>query len=464
MTATLLDRLAYVVGTGNLLVDDESKAKYGTDWTRFYTPAPLGVVMAREVSQLSRLVGFAREHHISLVPSGGRTGLSGGAVAANGELVVSFEKMDRILDFNEIDQSVTVEAGVITRNLQEFATRHGFYYPVDFASSGSSQIGGNIATNAGGIKVVRYGLTRDQIAGLKVVTGTGECLDLNRGLVKNSTGYDLRHLFIGSEGTLGFVVEATIKLTRGPKDPVVVLLAVPKMTDLISVMRSFKDRMTLLAFEFFSQKALGHVLSQHDMQPPFDTASNYYALIEFDGGDGDAANLALEAFDHCVEAGYATTGIISQSEQQRQDLWRYREFISESISPYTPYKNDIAVRVSRVPEFLGEVDALVTKRYPAFEIIWFGHIGDGNVHLNILKPDDWSTDDFKRECEQVSEEVLGLVRQFEGSVSAEHGIGLLKRDQLGYSRSDQEIRFMRAIKSTFDPDGVMNPGKLLQWP
>lgn len=461
MAPSLLASLTEIVGKDNLLTSDDARRTYGTDWTRFYSPDPLAVVFASDADQLSRLIRFAGQHGVAIVPSGGRTGLSGGAVAASREVVVSFDKMNRILDFNEIDATVTVEPGVVTARLQEFAADKGLYYPVDFASSGSSQLGGNIATNAGGIKVLRYGLTRDQIVGLKVVTGRGECLELNHGLIKNATGYDFRHLFIGSEGTLGLIVEATIRLTKPPLDLAVLLLAVPKMTDIISILQAFRRQINLSAFEFFSNKALQHVLAHHDLQQPLAETADYYVLIEFDQDDRRVLDLAMRAFESCVEAGLVTGGVVSQSEHQRMELWKYREFISESITPFTPYKNDISVRISQVAPFLAAVEKTVTARYPNFEIIWFGHIGDGNLHLNILKPEDWTTQDFKRECEQVSEEVMAIVARFNGSISAEHGVGLLKRDQLRFCRSAEEIVLMRAVKQVFDPNGIMNPGKLL---
>ncbi|MCB1691230.1 MAG: FAD-binding oxidoreductase [Pseudomonadales bacterium] len=456
MTIDLI-ALARVVGEENLVTDPAELAVYGTDWTRFFEPAPGAVVFARSTQQVIDLVLHARTHRIALVPSGGRTGLSGGAVAADGEVVVSFEKMDRILDFNRTDSLVRIEPGVVTARLQSWAEEQGLFYPVDFASAGSSEIGGNIATNAGGIKVLRYGMTRRYVAGLKVVTGAGELLDLNRGLTKNATGYDFRHLFVGSEGTLGFIVEATMQLVPPPGPLAVALLATPKMQDVMSILAAWREKLPLTAFEFFSDRALAHVLSRHEMPRPLKGSSAFYALVEFEG-DREGA---MEAFEACVEKGWVTDGVLSQSEGQRTDLWRYREYISESISPHTPYKNDISVRISRVPALLGEVDATVQARYPDFEIVWFGHIGDGNVHLNILKPADWSVKDFKRECEQVSEEVLAIVRRFEGSISAEHGVGLIKRDQLHFSRSEEEIRLLRSVKRLFDPDGIMNPGKLI---
>tara|TARA_B110000483_G_scaffold180062_1_gene212891 strand:- start:4205 stop:5599 length:1395 start_codon:yes stop_codon:yes gene_type:complete len=453
--------IAEIVGADNLVSDDEAKQVYGLDWTRFYSPAPLCVVFPKSIEVVQALVLFASKNALSLVPSGGRTGLSGGAVACNGEVVVSFEKMNQVLEFDPIDQVVTVQPGLVTEALQQFAEDQGLFYPVDFASAGSSQIGGNLATNAGGIKVLKYGLTRDWVVGLKVVTGAGELLDLNRSLIKNATGYDLRHLFVGSEGTLGFIVEASMKLAQKPNNLTVALLAVPDMANIISVMTQFREHVELIAFEFFSDKALEHVLAHSELSRPFADPSAFYALIEFDQRNAAVMDAALAAFESCVESGIAVDGVISQSEQQRKDIWRYREGISEAITPHTPYKNDVSVRVSKVPAFLKAVDATVTSAYPEFEIVWFGHIGDGNLHLNILKPTDWPLDRFKRECEAVSEQVMKLVQKFAGSVSAEHGVGLLKRDQLKYSRSAEEIEIMKAMKRVFDPAGIMNPGKLL---
>jgi FAD/FMN-containing dehydrogenase len=457
----LLDQLATQIGPENVSQDPSILSSHGLDWTRFYEGDPLAVVFPRSVEMLQQIVQFAFANKIPMVPSGGRTGLSGGAVAAQRELVVSFDKMNKVGDFNEVERTVEVEAGVVTEALQNFAAEHGLQYPVDFASSGSSQIGGNIATNAGGIKVVRYGLTRDWIQGLTVVTGRGEVMELNKGLVKNATGYDLRHLFIGSEGTLGFIAKATIALTDAPKNPEVLLLAVEQMTDVIKVLTRFRQNLTLNAFEFFSEVAIQHVLKERDAKHPFAQATAYYVLLEFDNAVPEDMNHAMESFEFCLGEGWVSDGVVSQSESQRQELWMYREAISESITPHTPYKNDISVRIGQVPEFLRRVDELVKKEYPEFEIVWFGHIGDGNVHLNILRPASWEIADFKRECEQVSERVLALVAEFEGSVSAEHGVGLLKRAQLKFSRSQEEIAMMRGIKQVFDPAGIMNPGKLL---
>jgi FAD/FMN-containing dehydrogenase len=434
---------------------------HGCDWTRFRTPAPSAVVFPRSTAEVARLVSVAREHRISLVPSGGRTGLSGGAVADAGEVVVSFDRMRRIINFNAVDRTLTVEPGVVTQAIQEYAVQQNLYYPVSFASEGSSQIGGNIATNAGGIRVLRYGLTRDWVAGLKIIDGHGELLECNNGLVKNASGYDLRHLFIGSEGTLGLLVEATLRLTDLPPPSRVMLLAVTGLAEMMDVFRQFNDALRLTAFEFLSDIALRYVRQGHDLSAPMDTDSPFYALLEFECLDSAIEDLALGCFERCLEEGSVIDGVISQSEAQATDLWRYREGVSEAITPYTPYKNDLSVRISQVPEYLEALDRLVKTKYPDFEVLWYGHIGDGNLHMNILKPEKMSLQEFEETCGRVNSEIFALTRAHNGSISAEHGIGLLKQRYLGYSRSEADIQRMRGIKAVFDPLSIMNPGKLL---
>ena len=433
---------------------------YGTDRTRQYSPAPLAIVFPRRNEEVLAVVEFANQYGLALVPSGGRTGLSGGAVAPNGEIVVSLERMNKILAFSEHDRQVVCQAGVVTQQLQEYALEKGLFYPVDFASSGSSQIGGNIATNAGGIKVIRYGMTRQWVAGLKVVTGEGKLLDLNKGLVKNATGYDLRHLFVGAEGTLGIIVEATLSLTRLPKNHHVLLLGVPNFSAVMSVLKLYGQEIDLTAFEFFSDNALNYVEQHTAVRRPFANPAPNYVLIEFESDDDKTVELAMSLFEQAVEDGLVVDGVISQNQTQAENLWKLREYISESIAPYFPYKNDISVQVSKVSELIADVEAIVKQHYPDFEIVWFGHVGDGNMHLNILKPQSLELEEFIDRCKQVSEWVYETVGNYGGSISAEHGVGLLKKQGLKYSRSEEEISYMKAMKSIFDPNGIMNPGKV----
>jgi len=434
---------------------------HGCDWTRFRTPDAAAIVFPRNTDEVAKLVGLAREHQIPLVPSGGRTGLSGGAIADAGEVVVSFDRMRRIIGFNAVDRTLMVEPGVVTRAIQDYASQRKLYYPVSFASEGSSQIGGNIATNAGGIRVLRYGLTRDQVVGLKVIDGRGELIECNSGLVKNASGYDLRHLFIGSEGTLGLIVEATLRLTHPPQPSRVMLLAVSSLDGMMTVFRQFNDALNLTAFEFLSGAAMSYVRSGHDLPAPMETETPYYALLEFDCPDPGTEDLALQRFEFCVEDGSVLDGVVSQSEAQAADLWRYREGISEAITKYTPYKNDLSVRISKIPAYLRDLDELAQSRYPDFEVLWYGHFGDGNLHMNILKPTDMPVEEFEKVCGRVNPDVFELTREHHGSISAEHGIGLLKQPYLSYSRSEQDIERMRGIKAVFDPANILNPGKLL---
>ena len=460
ITASLLAPLRAILGADFVRTDADSLAQYGRDRTKNWAAAPCAVVLPANTEQVQAIVRWAYEKSVAIVPSGGRTGLSGGAVAHRGELVLNLERLRQIGDFDPVERSVRVGAGVLTAQLQAWAAEQGLFYPVDFAAAGSSQIGGNIATNAGGIKVIRWGMTRDWVRGLKVVTGTGELLNLNQGLLKNNAGYDLRHLMIGSEGTLGVIVEATMGLITPPRQLTVLLLAAPSMDAVMQLLHAFQNRLELTAFEFFSESALAKVLARSGLARPLETQGEFYALLEFDNTSAAIEAQALAVFEESLEAGWALDGTMSQNEEQRIKLWRLREEISETIAPSSPYKNDIAVRVAQIPAFLHEISALVAKNYPDFEIIWFGHIGDGNLHLNILKPENLSQADFYARCHGVSRQVFEVVQRYGGTISAEHGVGLLKKDYLPYSRSAAEIALMRAIKHSFDPKGILNPGKI----
>ncbi|MDU9408698.1 MULTISPECIES: FAD-binding oxidoreductase [Pseudomonas] len=459
-TPAQIEELKTLVEPGKVSTDADSLETYGKDWTKQFAPAPSAIVFPKTTEQVQAIVRWANQHKIALVPSGGRTGLSAAAVAANGEVVVSFDYMNRIVEFNEYDRTVVCQPGVVTKQLQLFAEEKGLYYPVDFASSGSSQIGGNIGTNAGGIKVIRYGMTRNWVAGLKVVTGTGELLELNRDLIKNATGYDLRQLFIGAEGTLGFVVEATMRLERAPKNLTAMVLGTPDFDSIMPVLHAFQGKLDLTAFEFFSDRCLEKILGRGDVPAPFESRTPFYALLEFEALNEDVANEALATFEHCVEQGWVLDGVMSQSEQQLQNLWKLREYISETISHWVPYKNDISVTVGQVPAFLKDIDDIVSANYPDFDVLWYGHIGDGNLHLNILKPEALAKEDFFAKCAVVNKWVFEIVEKYNGSISAEHGVGMTKRDYLQYSRSAAEIAYMKAIKAVFDPNGIMNPGKI----
>ncbi|MFK3916190.1 FAD-binding oxidoreductase [Psychrobacter sp. NPDC078501] len=450
----------YKYDASQIKTDAESLEHWGKDWTKHFAPAAAAIVFPKTTEQVQTIVLLANEHNVVLTPSGGRTGLSAGAVAANGEIVVSMDKMNQIVQFYPADRIVEVEAGVVTQQLQEFAESKDLYYPVDFASAGSSQIGGNIGTNAGGIKVIHYGMTRQWIMGLTVVTGKGDILQLNRGMVKNATGYDLRQLFIGSEGTLGLVTHAQIKLERQPQDLNVMVLGMDSFNDVMNVLSAFQAQIDLTAFEFFDDVAIDKLMAHGQVQEPFESRTKFYTLLEFEAPYEPIMDKAMAIFEHCMEQGWVVDGVMSQNLTQAAELWKLREYISETISVFTPYKNDVSVLISHVPTFIEEIDHIVSSNYPDFEVCWFGHIGDGNLHLNILKPENMSKDDFFAECQVVNKYVFETVQKYGGSVSAEHGVGMTKKPYLHYSRSETEIDYLREVKKVFDPNNIMNRGKI----
>jgi FAD/FMN-containing dehydrogenase len=458
MTNSRIVSLQAAVPALRVLTDATDLEHYGRDWTRRWTPDPLAIALPASVEEVQAVVRWANAQGVAIVPSGGRTGLSGGAVAANGELVVSLERMNRVLGLDAVDRTLTVQAGLPLQAAQDAAREHGLQYPVDFAARGSCSIGGNIATNAGGIRVLRYGNTREWIAGLKLVAGNGELMELGRSLVKNSSGYDLRHLAIASEGTLGIVVEATLKLTDPAPPTNVMLLALPSFDALMRVFDAFRSRLQLQAFEFFTDVALRHVLA-HGAQAPFTETYPFYVVTEFASDEASEAE-AMAAFEECLNDGLASDGVLSASDAQAAQLWRLREGIAESLAQYMPYKNDVSVRLSAMPAFLAETQALLAREYPQFDVVWFGHIGDGNLHINILKPEAMTQDTFVADCERVTRLLADVLHTHGGSISAEHGIGLVKKKYLSSTRSDAEIAAMRGIKAALDPNGLMNPGKV----
>lgn len=440
--------------------DSKTVEHYSRDWTKQFKINSSGVLFPKTTEEVSLIVKACNERGLKIVPSGGRTGLSGGAVASNGEWVLSLEKMNKILEISPVDSSITVEAGVVTSVVQETALENGMYFPVEFSATGSSLIGGNVATNAGGVHVVRYGNTREWVKGLTVVTGSGEILKLNQGLSKNNTGYDFRHLFIASEGTLGVITEVELELSSPPKDKQVILLGVESLEKILDCFVYSKQKLPLMAFEMFTSLALDKVLSAHNLPEPLDSKCPYYVLIEVELGNGFGEDELTTALEHYFEQEWAVDGTMSSNSTQYENLWKYRELISESIAPLTPYKNDVSVKISKIPDFIKAIYETVMKENADLEVVIFGHIGDGNLHVNTLKPDSLSMEDFVTRCEKVNKILFQEIKKIGGSISAEHGVGLLKKQYLEYSRAPEEIRIMKDIKKSFDPNGVLNPGKI----
>jgi FAD/FMN-containing dehydrogenase len=355
--------------------------------------------------------------------------------------------------------TVRVQAGAITEAVHHHCAEHGLTWPVDFASKGSSQVGGNIATNAGGVKVIRYGLTRQWVLGLEVVLMSGEILELNGALEKNNTGLDLRQLFIGSEGTLGIVTEATLKLTRVPGKLAVMLFAVADLAGVLTLFkRARSGPFTLMAYEFFTEKCLARVMKHRKLRDPLASSSSHYVLMEVEQAEGDALEAWVAAL---FEDGVVADGVQAQHASQAAELWALREGISESLSATGfPYKNDIALPIVELETFCASLNQIFDERYPGWEICLFGHIGDGNLHVNVMKPDALEKADFLARTKEADADLFALVKAHHGSISAEHGIGLLKKPYLHFSRSPDELRLMRAVKSALDPLGLLNPGKI----
>lgn len=452
-----LQDLKKILSSDQISEDPKDLLKYGNDWLKQWNGQASLVLFPKSSSELVHIVHWAKTHKHKLIPSGGRTGLSGGATAIQQEVVVSFDKMNQILDFNPYERTVHVEAGCITQDLQDFAKKQQLYFPISFASQGSSQIGGNIATNVGGVHVLRYGSMRQRVLGLEVVTGKGQILKLGRGLVKSALAYNLKDLFIGSEGTLGFITKATLSLISPPENPQVFLMALKKSEDMMTLFKEFKGKIQPLAFEFWTDEALSYVLSHGDIKFPLSQRGLFYVLMEIEGKDCEQS---LSIFEQAFEKGTVIDGTLSQNQTQANELWRFRENISEAISSHQPYKNDISIRISKMTNFLKELDVLLKKHYPKFKQVIFGHLGDGNLHINILKPDQYTKEDFIKQCEEVNDVLFQLVCKYEGSISAEHGVGLLKKPYLHYSCSKEELVIMKNLKKIFDPDDILNPGKI----
>lgn len=440
--------------------DPADLATYGKDWTKVFAPAPSLLVRPRTTDEVSRFLSLAARHRVAVVPSGGRTGLSGGAVAANGEVVLSLERMRAMEPVDPLALTVRVQAGAITEAVHQHCAAQGLFWPVDFASKGSSQVGGNIATNAGGVRVIRYGLTRQWVLGLQVVTMQGEVLELNGALEKNNTGIDLRQLFIGSEGILGVITEATLKLTRLPEKVDVFLFAVKDLQAVLTLFEAARSGpFTVMAFEFFTDKCSRRLETHRQLRPPFDQPSSHSVLLEVEGAKEGALDGWLQSL---FERELVTDGTLAADSEQAKFLWSLREGISESLSATgLPHKNDISLPIARLKPFCDALEALLARKYAGWELCLFGHIGDGNLHVNIMKPESLDKAAFLERTHACDADVFALVKEHQGSISAEHGIGLLKKDFLHYSRTPTELSLMRQLKAAFDPQGLLNPGKVL---
>ena len=465
-TTHALSRIRERVGAGGILDQEEDMAAYLHDQRGYYVGRAAAVVRPASTVELADVVSICRAEAVPVVPQGGNTGLCGGATPdASGEAVVlSLARMNAIRGVDPINFTMTVEAGAILENVHRAAAEHDLLFPLDLGAKGSCQIGGNLATNAGGINVVRYGNARDLVLGLEVVLASGEVWNGLSQLRKDNTGYDLKQVFLGSEGTLGIITAAVLKLFPMPRERQTALLAVrdPQAAcELLAIARKLSGD-ALVSFEYMPRIAIDLVIAHSGLADPLDTRYEHHVLLELaGGGNAEFMQAALEQiFEEGAEQELVIDGVIAQSGQQRDQLWRMREDVSEAQRESV--KNDISVPIARIPELLARAGKLVQDLAPGARPCPFGHIGDGNIHYNILSPDGEAADAFRDAkggalVDAVNELVMGM----EGSFSAEHGVGQLRRGYLHHYKSPVAVDIMRRIKQALDPDGLFNPGKVL---
>jgi FAD/FMN-containing dehydrogenase len=458
-----LDRLAAVVGAANAIRDPAAMDGYMREWRQIWVGRSPMVLRPSSTEEVSRILAIANETGTAIVPQSGNTGLCGGQIATTqgNEVVLSLDRMNRILSIDPADNTITAEAGVILKSLQDAADAVDRLFPLSLASEGSCRIGGNLSTNAGGLNVIAYGNTRDLCLGLEVVLADGRVWNGLKRLRKDNTGYDLRDLFIGAEGTLGIITAAVLKLFPKPRSRETAFIAVASpqaAVDLLSLMKDMSGN-RVVAFELIADLALQFAIRHAGVRHPLAAAAPWYVLAELaDPAPGAMAGL-LEA---AMERGLVSDAAIAQSDSQRAAFWSARELISESQKPEGgSIKHDVAVPVSQVPRFLAEADAAVSRFLPGSRFVSFGHLGDGNIHYNISQPAGMDKAAFLELWDQMNDVVFDVVQRFSGSISAEHGIGRLKAHRMTAIKSPVELAMMRQLKSAFDPNNILNPGRVL---
>jgi len=468
MTA-LLDRIRSIVGPTGLITEPADMAPYLAEWRgRFKGNSP-AVVRPASTEEVAAVVTACAEAGQPIVPQGGNTSLVGGSIPyeAGTEIVLSLSRMNRIRDLDPLNYTMTAEAGVVLKTAQEAAKDQDRLLPMSLGAEGTCQIGGLISTNAGGINVLRYGNMRDLVLGLEVVLPDGRVWNGLRRLRKNNTGYDLKHLFIGGEGTLGIITAAVLKLYPRPRQVETAFVAVPDPESAIELLARLRSASgdAVAAYELMSRRclefALKHVAGTVD---PLSEPSPWYVLTELTAGtQSDAFRENFEAaLGEAFEAGLATDATLAASETQSNQLWFIREAIVEAQKfEGGSIKNDVSIPVSRVAEFLEKATAAVEAACPGIRATPFGHVGDGNIHFNLSQPEGVDTASYMDRWEEITHLVNEIVLELDGSISAEHGVGRFKKDDMPHIKSPVELDLMRAVKAALDPRGIMNPGKLL---
>jgi FAD/FMN-containing dehydrogenase len=449
-----------IVGAANVLTAPEDTRPYFTDWRRQYSAAAECVVRPANTDEVARVVRACVEQGVAIVPQGGNTGLSGGSVPTGRtrEIVLALGRLNRIRDLDRLNDTITVEAGCVLANVQRAADEAGRLFPLSLAAEGSCQIGGNLSTNAGGVNVLRYGTAREQVLGLEVVLPDGRVWNGLRGLRKDNTGYDLKQLFLGAEGTLGIITAAVLRLHPKPSANVTAWIALEKPAAAMELLAFLHQRLgeRLSAFELLARVCVEAVLEfAPGTQDPLAQPHAWYVLVEIaDSGEEQALRERVEkTLMEAAERGAIADAAIAQSGEQARALWRIRETVPEA--QFTNVKHDVSVPISQTAQFIERAAAALRARYPDVRIYAFGHVGDGNIHYNI------GPERLVREREAVNRIVYDTVAALGGSISAEHGLGQLKRDEIRAHKSPLELELMRRIKSALDPQGLFNPGKVL---
>ncbi len=468
MTTLLLEALAAAVGATHVLTHGDL-AGWEQDWRKRYRGKALAVVRPGTTAEVAAVVRACAAHGAGLVPQGGNTGLVGGSVpdSTGTQVLLSLSRLNRVRRLDAANLTLTVEAGCILQTVQETAEAAGLLFPLSLAAEGSCTIGGNLASNAGGTQVLRYGTARELCLGLEVVTAQGEVWEGLAGLRKDNTGYDLRDLYIGSEGTLGIITAATLKLYPAPAAVMTALASVPSMDQAVALLQLAQARLGpgLTGFEVMNEFSLGlvrkHFPQLRQPLPP----SEWTVLLEQSDTEGESHARALfeGLLETALEAGTITDAAVAESLDQSHTMWHLRESIPlAQAEEGLNIKHDISLPVSRIPAFVAETDALLSARWPGLRLVNFGHLGDGNLHYNVQAPEGQGAAEFLRDHEHaVNAVVYDAVGAHGGSFSAEHGIGALKRDDLAQRKSPVALQLMRAVKQALDPAGLMNPGRML---
>ena len=464
-----LNRLRAIAGADGYLDAPSDIEPYLLDHRKIYRGATSLVLRPSTTEQVANIVAFCHANDIAVVPVGGNTGYCGGATpnTDGSQVVISMARMRRIRAMDPLNYTMTVEAGCVLADLQKAADDADRFFPLSLGSEGSCQIGGNLSTNAGGTAVVRYGMARSLVLGLEVVLSDGRVLDGLRGLRKDNTGYDLRDMFIGAEGTLGIITAATLKLFPRPRSVVTLLIALPSLSAAIELLPQLREASgdNIVTYEVMPRIVidfeLEHVQGCFD---PFERPHAWYVLVEAHSArqDDDLSDAMQAAVSNALDAQLIDDALVAQSEAQRAAFWRLRERVPDGERQAgASIKHDVSVAMTDIPALVSEGSAAMLKLVPNARVVAFGHLGDGNLHFNLSQPSDMNRETFTGFTSQVNRAVHDVVTKYRGSIAAEHGIGQLRRAELAHYKSDVELNVMRAIKQALDPKGIMNPGKVL---